>query len=319
MHGLVPRYDPYRQQMFELSSFNVIQILGADAEKVINNLCTNDVKKLETGRSCEVFITNIRGWCVEHGFALKLNNAIQLIGEFGNSAALCAHIDRYIIREDARITNLSDSKSVYLLNEQEAGRLADFAGAATLLPKNHAILETEFASLRAMAASVRLLHESDVLMLTQKNDAQAFVNAVLASGLSLESSDDFERARIASFWPRTGREILDKSIPQELDRDPSAISFTKGCYLGQETIARLDAIGQLQKKLCLLRINTDGPIEAGTAITKADQNVGQITSAMHDSKGGYVIALAYLRRGNFEPGLQLKCNNADAVVMPNHS
>ena len=97
--------------MFELPNSSVVQILGADAEKVINNLCTNDIKKLALNASCEAFITNVRGWCVEHGFVLKTEGQIQLVGQFGNPQALCSHIDRYIVREDAKIMDLSGSKS----------------------------------------------------------------------------------------------------------------------------------------------------------------------------------------------------------------
>lgn len=303
-------------KMFELPNSHVIQILGVDAEKVVNNLCTNDVKKLGVGTCCEAFITNVRGWCVEHGFVLKLSGQIQLVGQFGNPAALCSHIDRYIIREDAKIADLSSSKSVFLLNEAEADQLATRFSSPALAPKNAMVLNAQLASLHVMTVSVNLLNANDVLVVTEASDTQAFVNTTASTGLLLGSPKEFEQLRIARFWPLSGREILEKSIPQELDRDASAISFTKGCYLGQETIARLDAIGQLQKKLCLIRIETSATIEAGAPLMKADQQVGQITSASLDATSSFVLALAYLRRGNFEPGLQLTCNGAETVVAP---
>lgn len=301
--------------MFELPNSSVIQILGIDAEKVVNNLCTNDIKKLAVNACCEAFVTNVRGWCVEHGFVLKTEGKIQLVGQFGNPAALCKHIDRYIVREDARITDLSESKSVFLMSAAEAEQLAQQAGSSFAAPKNGAVLACEIASLHLLAASVHLLSVNDLLVISDKADARGVMQAAAAAGLAIGSPEDFERQRIASFWPLSGREILEKSIPQELDRDHSSISFTKGCYLGQETIARLDAIGQLQKKLCAVQIETSEPIELGATLMKADQPVGQVTSATVAESGRYVQALAYLRRGNFEPGLQLTCNGAAAVVL----
>ena len=300
--------------MFELPNSHVIQIFGTDAEKVINNLCTNDIKKLAVGSCCEAFITNVRGWCVEHGFVLKLQSEILLVGQFGNPAALCSHIDRYIIREDAKITDLSASRCMFLLSEQEADRVAAHFGSPSLSPNNGKILTTKIASLSLTTVSVQLLAANDVLLITDRSESQAIRETLVSAGISLSPPDEFERQRIASFWPLSGREILEKTIPQELDRDHSTISFTKGCYLGQETIARLDAIGQLQKKLCLLRIASHEPIEAGAALMKADQQVGQVTSASLDATGSFVLALGYLRRGNFESGLQLTCNGAQAVV-----
>jgi len=304
--------------MFALPNAHVIQIFGADAEKVVNNLCTNDIKKLSVGICCEAFITNVRGWCIEHGFVLKLDGQIQIVGQFGNAAALCSHIDRYIIREDAKITDLSALKCLYLLSEQEAEKCAAHFKSPSLSPKSGSILSAEVASRSVLAISVNLLNANDVLVVADKNDDHVFVNAIASAGIQLGSPEEFDQRRIASFWPQSGREILEKSIPQELDRDSSAISFTKGCYLGQETIARLDAIGKLQKKLCLVRINSHESIEPGAALMKADQQVGQITSASLDSTGSCILALAYLRRDNFESGLLLTCNGANAVVSASH-
>lgn len=301
--------------MFELPNSHVIHILGADAEKVINNLCTNDIKKLAVGACCEAFITNVRGWCVEHGFVVKLMNEIWLIGQFGNSTALGSHVDRYIIREDAKITDVSASKCVFLLSEQEADLVASHLGLTSLSPKNGSVLSAEFASRNVTAVSVQLLTASDVLLVCDKSERLAIIDAIATAGISLSESEEFEKRRIASFWPLAGREILEKSIPQELDRDQTAISFTKGCYLGQETIARLDAIGQVQKKLCLVRIDSLDPPEPGSPLLKGDQQVGQITSASLDPLGNYVLALAYLRRGNFEAGLQVICQGEQAVVL----
>ncbi len=305
--------------MFELPKAHVIQILGADAEKVINNLCTNDVRKLAVGSCCEAFITNVRGWCVEHGFVLKLPDQILLVGQFGNPTALCAHIDRYIIREDAKITDQSASKRVFLLSEREADQSAMHFGLPAFSSKNGSILSVQVMSLSVTAVSIQLLAANDVLVITEQSNRQSMIDAFASAGVSAQLPEEFEQRRIASFWPQSGREILEKSIPQELDRDPLTISFTKGCYLGQETIARLDAIGQLQKKLCLVRIESRESIELGAAIMKGNQQVGQVTSASFDPTGGSVLALAYLRRGNFEPGLQLTCCGATAMILANHS
>jgi tRNA-modifying protein YgfZ len=304
--------------MFELPKFHVIQVLGQDAEKVVNNLCTNDIKRLAVDACCEAFVTNVRGWCVEHGFVLKAEGQIQLVGQFGNPAALCAHIDRYIVREDAKVADASNLKCVFLLAEAEAEQLNRHFATTSLAPINGRVQTAEIASRCVTAVSVSLLNSSDVLLVADKHDAQEIAGDVAAAGLVLGSADEFERQRITSLWPLSGREILEKTIPQELDRDRTAISFTKGCYLGQETIARLDAIGQLQKKLCLVQIDTKVVVESGSALMNADQNVGLITSAAIDASGSFVQALAYMRRGNFEPGLHLTCKGADAVVLQPH-
>ena len=75
--------------------------------------------------------------------------------------------------------------------------------------------------------------------------------------VALAVSDSLNAARIEHGWPIYGLDFSDANLPQEIARDPYAISFTKGCYLGQETVARLDALGQVQKKMVLLQISGD--------------------------------------------------------------
>ncbi len=300
--------------MFELPNFGAVQILGADASKVINNLCTNDIIKLPVNECCEAFITNVRGWCVEHAFVLKLPDQIQLIGQFGNTPGLCAHIDRYIVREEAKVADQSADKTAFLLSHQSASQCAAHFNSPSLVPARATVAPATIGSTNVVAVSLSLLSTSDVLLIAQATERGRLLEALLPLGLELGTAAEFERRRIASFWPKSGSEILEKTIPQELDRDATAISFTKGCYLGQETIARLDAIGQLQKKLCLVKIDSQVAIEPGAVLLKDGQQVGHVTSSAPSLANDHQLALAYLRRGSFAVGTQLMCNGAEAIV-----
>ena len=106
----------------------------------------------------------------------------------------------------------------------------------------------------------------------------------------------------------------DRHLPQEIDRNSSAISFNKGCYLGQETIARLDMLGKIQKKLVKLVIDsTECPMEQ-TAIQVEGKEVGTICSAAMDSSAGRCIALAYVKRSHFASGQVLSVDSHAATV-----
>ncbi len=302
--------------MFELPSAGVVHVVGADADKVINNQCTNDIKKLSVGHLCESFVTNVRGWCVEHGYVCKLDGEILLVGQFGNAAHLANHIERYIVREDARVVDLTANKTVLLLNAEEVATVAKEFGLRSFRPKPGELHTCSMGDLQMFVAATSMLSAGDQLMIGNLDDRAKAFATLKTAGISLESESQFELKRILNFWPRAGREILEKSLPQELDRDASAISFTKGCYLGQETIARLDARGQLQKKLCLLRIDTADAIEAGAAVQHNDQPIGQLTSTAWAASLGHTVALAYMRRGNYEPGSKLTCGSIHAEVLP---
>ena len=128
----------------------------------------------------------------------------------------------------------------------------------------------------------------------------------MCDGFTLGTNEEFTAARISANWPWFGVDFNEQNLPQEVDRDEKAISFTKGCYLGQETIARLDALGQIQKKLCRMKIEGSAPIEAHPIENEQGKDVGWVTSSALDSSGDKLLAFGFLRRGNFGPGTTLK-------------
>jgi folate-binding protein YgfZ len=118
----------------------------------------------------------------------------------------------------------------------------------------------------------------------------------------------WEQSRIENFWPWFAVDFDDKNLPQELDIDARAISFKKGCYLGQETVARLDALGQVQKRLCLVDISqqaydvsaTVAPF-VGQTLHVEEKPIGTITSLVQIPLSEHDwIALAMLKRSAFQ-------------------
>ncbi len=285
---------------FELPDAFCIEVLGADAVSVVNNLCTNNVAQLEIGASCEMMLTNLRGWVVAHGIALRTEAGIVLVGQHPSPSLICEHIDRYIIREDAQVAETTKEIDVLLVPSQLTADEEPEGGFQVPIA-------IEGFSLVAVPKSNR------------DNYVQGVGRKLSAGHLDLGTSGQFEALRVRSYWPRSGREIVEKTLPQELDRDEQAISFTKGCYLGQETVARLDARGQLQKKLCLIELDL-GPdnnlCHEGDRLTAGEQEVGTITSIadrpVENDQAWY--GLAVLKRGFFEAGTDLMCGNLSCKV-----
>jgi folate-binding protein YgfZ len=111
-----------------------------------------------------------------------------------------------------------------------------------------------------------------------------------------------------------------ENLPQEIDRNPQAISFTKGCYLGQETVARIDALGHVNRMLRGVRFSCDSVPVAGTPLfsDSPDRPVGQVTSSCWSPRLEAPLAMAFLRRGNHEPGTRLnsELGAAEVVQLP---
>ncbi|MCR9295743.1 MAG: hypothetical protein NXI32_23745 [bacterium] len=276
---------------FELPQSYCIDVSGGDAVAVVNNLCTNDVRGLAEGKACEAFITNLRGWVVAHCCVQRSATGLRLLGSHSSPASICEHIDRYIIREDARIQDRSSEFAIFIMEDSPKAESADLS-------------QLEMLPLPVIP--------NGVLGIVAADDVDAFHQSLQSSGYRLGNADEFEARRILSFWPLDGREISEKTLPQELDRDRSAISFTKGCYLGQETIARLDARGQLQKKLCLLEFS-QGLAEIGQTLRQGDKEVGSLSSVAQ--LDGKCFGLALLKRGAFATGTELECEGLACQVM----
>jgi folate-binding protein YgfZ len=146
--------------------------------------------------------------------------------------------------------------------------------------------------------------------------AHAGIGAALeAAGATRVGELAWQSRRIEAGWPLYGVDITDKNLPQELDRDRLAINFTKGCYLGQETVARIDALGHVNKILVGVRFRTDEVPPTGTELSLGEQVVGHVTSACFSPLLHAPLALAYVRRGENEPGTSLVASTGPAEIV----
>jgi folate-binding protein YgfZ len=127
-----------------------------------------------------------------------------------------------------------------------------------------------------------------------------------------------EIVRVESGVPMYGRDITDENLPQEVNRNAQAISFTKGCYLGQETVARIDALGHVNKLLVGLKISGATVPTAGTELTAQGKVVGHVTSAVFSPRLNAPLALGYVRTGNNEVGNRVESplGSAEVIALP---
>ena len=123
---------------------------------------------------------------------------------------------------------------------------------------------------------------------------------------------DWEGLRVSLGLPVVGVDLTDKNIVQEAARTASAVSFTKGCYLGQEPIARLDAMGHTNKELRVLTFDGNAAVRPGDAVTFEGAAAGQVTSVA--SQGGRTVALAILKTIANGEGTLVQTGGADAAV-----
>ena len=282
------QYDALRRGcgMIELAGWSSVTLTGADRQKFLNSFCTNDVKKLAPGERCEAFIPNAKGRILGHGLVSCREDELVFVGSPNQAARLIEHLDRYIIREDVQLRDTTAERTYLLLSGDSSARGMPVDGGI-FFPWN--LIDGDgvgFLELRPEALSASLSKLSE-------------------SGYVRVDSLAFTAARIEAGMPLFGVDFDEHNFPQEVNRDREAISFTKGCYLGQETVARIDALGHVNQKIVGVRFSGADVPPNGAELSRDGAKVGTVTSAAFSPRHNAPLALAMVRREANSPGILL--------------
>jgi hypothetical protein len=175
--------------------------------------------------------------------------------------------------------------------------------------------QAEIAGQAVCLRRVDIVGPIGFLLVAARAAGAAVGGALRAAGAASVGHAAFEAARIEAGFPLYGRDITDRNLPQEVARDDRTISFRKGCYLGQETVARIDALGHVNQLLVGLRFAGPNVIPVGMELSAAAAKVGQVTSAAISPLQQGSVALGYVRRGHQAPGTRLESSQGTAEVV----
>lgn len=291
-----------------------IEIAGKDRATWLHNLCTNEVKRLTPGRGVEAFITTVQGKTLGHGFIFVEADVIVLDTVAGQSETLLKHLDRYLVCEQVTLTDCSgEGFEAMLAGPKAADILAQLCGSEVPAERcSHRELEVDGKAVRVRNIELGL---PSFFVEVPRVDGPWLASKLHAAGARHCLPAALDALRIEQGFPLFGRDITDKNLPQELARDGLAISFVKGCYLGQETVARIDALGHVNKLLIGVRFAGAEIPTAGAELTADGQAAGTVTSATYSPRLGAPLALAYVKHGLAKPGAKLSSTVGDAEVV----
>jgi folate-binding protein YgfZ len=277
--------------LVELPARTLIRFTGADNRRFLHSFCTADVKASGEGSVKEAFILDTRGKTLAFGHLILVEETILLsVAAAGIAASLIEHLDRYVIRDDVQIEDLSDSCRSLLITAPGSKPL-DIPG----LPVSGAA-GCEINSVSLTAVYGDFAGPACLLLVPVKEFATVRNQLVGQAGLSAASMEALDMVRLEDGTPWYGIEIDESNLPQEVQRDEQAISFTKGCYLGQETVARIDAIGHVNKLLSGLQISSAARPEIGQEVYANTTAVGRIRSCAYSPALENWLAMAYVKR-----------------------
>jgi tRNA-modifying protein YgfZ len=303
---------------FDRSDRARIDIRGPDRAKFLHNLTTSDVKRLAASQGQEAFVTSLQGKTLGYVLLLGCDDRIMLRSDPGSLSALLPHLQKYGVFDDVALEDRGPATFEFHLAGPLAARLLERLGATLTAERELAHGVTTIGGV-----PVRIVREAPTgrpgLTLIGAADAAATVSEMIhaegaAGGLEDGDAATYEVARIEAGTPCFGRDVTPENLPQELGRDARAISFVKGCYLGQETVARIDALGHVNKHLKGLKL-PDGPVPpAGASIEAGGKSVGTITSAANSPGWGHPVALALLRTAQANAGAEVQVRLPDTTL-----
>lgn len=304
----------------DVSARGAIELTGKDAVAFLHNLGTNDIKNLPPGQGCEFFLTNNKARVIGHGFAYRMvaDKPVVLVldvGE-GTAAKVLAHLDRFIVSEQVELADVTAGRSQLHVCGPQARAAVQSALAATL-PE---LKDLQLDNLWHNNLPVRVVRHDwlglpgyDLVCTPQM--AAGLVERLQDAGATPLAPEALEVLRIEAGWPLDGRDMDDNRFVVEVGRIPQAVSYAKGCYLGQEPIVMARDRGHVNRTLRGLKVTGHDPVPTGTPVIHNGQEVGQVTSAVWAPDRQAVLALAYLRRGNQEAGTQVEVLGRPAEVM----
>jgi folate-binding protein YgfZ len=298
--------------LFDQSQRGKIEATGKETLIFLHNLCTNDIKNLTVGAGCEAFLANARARTLAHIYLYRLPPEsppdVWLDAGPGLGEKVFKHLDRHLISEQVELTDHTRAYAQVHLCGPEARAVLQRALGGPMGELGELRHDQRPLDSVGMVQVRRhdLLSLSGYDLVWPAASAGAFWQALTQAGARPAGAEAFERLRVEAGLPLFGLEMNDDRFVVEVGRTAQAISYTKGCYLGQEPIVMARDRGHVNRTLLGLVLSEGGAVPRGGKVMLGAQEVGQVTSSVLSPRLGKPVALAYLRRGHQEPGTALE-------------
>jgi folate-binding protein YgfZ len=294
-----------------LSGFARIAVRGRDRARFLHNLTSNEVKKRTPGSGCYAFLLSAQGRIQADLNLLVFEDRILLDAEPELGEKIAQHIRRYIVADQVELENVTASTCAIALEGPQAAMVLEKAGGPVPSGDYDHLAWPEGGG--ATVARTSLTGQPGFRLYAAAGAAGEIIRRLSGAGAQPATDEDARIVRLENGRPRYGEDIRDTSLPQETGQ-MHAVSFHKGCYLGQEIVERIRAQGHVNRRLVRLRFDSAAPVPAGTRLTVDGAEAGEITSSIYSPAERSAIALAYLRAAYAEPGQSLAADHITAVV-----
>lgn len=286
--------------MMDRSFLGIVQVSGKDREGLLHRLSTNEMRKMAVGESRVNIFTNAKGRIVDLFEMLAQEDHYLLLTGSGRAATVCKWIDKYTFTEEVKsVDRTAGYAQLSLSGAQSAGRASEFFSCdLSSMPAGH-FMKTLWHGAEILVHHPQAVSVARLNVIAPADAAAALWHALLTRFIPV-GFEVFEALRISRGIPAADHEIVEEFNPHEIGLLPF-VNFEKGCYIGQEVIARLDSYQKVQRQLLGLLCDAAPEDLAGAAVFAASQEVGKVTSAAHAITGQHAVGLAVIRRAFAQP------------------
>jgi aminomethyltransferase len=272
----------------DLSARARIAVRGRDRARLLHNLTTNEVKTMTPGSGCYAFALNPQGrvqadlllFCFEDRFLIGVEPELR--------EKVLQHLRRYIIADQVELEDVTAQQGeIALEGPGAAGVLAALDAPIPAAAYSH------LAWGNAVVAAASLTGQPGFRVFCPAGELAGLIRRLEVAGAKAAAPEDARVVRVENGVPRYGEDIDETSLPQETDQ-MHAVSFTKGCYLGQEIVERIRARGHVHRKLMRIELPGNAPALPGAQV-QTDGKQAVVTSSVYSPRFGKPIALALVR------------------------
>jgi aminomethyltransferase len=300
--------------LIEFENRGLIEVSGGEAEMFLTGLITNDVKTLQENSWMNAAFPNAQGRLLAVVKVWKSGGKFYFDTEDKTYETVLKNLERFTLAGDFKVADLS--KDFVCLSVQ--GK--NFPALEFNLPDEKQIIETEFEGEKLIILNNADIGEKGFYFYVSKDAAEKFKTKMHELGIKSVSDQAFEVLRIESGLPIYGIDMDDSTVVPEVNLH-ELINYNKGCYIGQEVIARIHFRGHVAKQLTgVIFENVSEPLASAGGLIGAeiktldDKNAGKITSVIYSPKLEKQIALAYVRYAYLEEGTELTINDSITKV-----
>jgi folate-binding protein YgfZ len=299
-------------QLFRLASRGVIEVAGADRVRWLDGMISADVQALRSGQGAWGLLLTRQGRVVADLHVLAREESLWLELESSIVETVQKRLESYVIADDVTLRDGSAAWARLALEGKGAQMVLESAAGSPVTLASGAWCELTIAAVPVGVAAYGFTGQPAFQLFAPREAEAALVETLLAAGAAQATADTLECLRIESGLPRVGFELDETVLPAEAGLE-AAISETKGCYTGQEVVARMRTRGRAAHRLVGLRFEAASLPARGAEIAQDGSRIGQLTSSVLSPAQG-AIGLGYVKSAAATPGSEVEVDGASARI-----